>query len=135
MSTRVAITGIGLVTPLGNDRKAPGRRFLRGSRALALSPASTPAAMTCASPPRSRTSTRSTIWIASWRGAPIASSQFALAAAKEASSDSGLDIASMPDDVGVVVGSGSGGLWTLEEELPCTSSRSGPTASARSSSR
>src|SRR5262249_7993674 len=42
-------------------------------------------------------------------------SQFALAAAKEAIEDSGLDIASMPDDVGVIVGSGSGGLWTLEE--------------------
>src|SRR5262249_43445627 len=42
-------------------------------------------------------------------------SQFALAAAKEAIEDSQLDIAAMPEDIGVVIGSGSGGLWTLEE--------------------
>ncbi|MFI5273009.1 MAG: beta-ketoacyl-ACP synthase II [Ktedonobacterales bacterium] len=42
---------------------------------------------------------------------------FALAAGRQALTDSGLDIASMPDDVGVVIGSGSGGLGILEEQF------------------
>ncbi len=41
--------------------------------------------------------------------------QFALAAAQEAVKDSGLDISTCADDVGVLIGSGIGGLQTCEE--------------------
>ena len=40
---------------------------------------------------------------------------FALAAALEAQADAKLDIAPIADEVGVLIGSGSGGLWTLEQ--------------------
>ncbi len=41
--------------------------------------------------------------------------QLGWAATKQAVDDSGIDIAAMPDDVGVVLGSGAGGLHVLEE--------------------
>ncbi len=41
--------------------------------------------------------------------------QYAYAAACQAVADARLDIAAMPDDVGVVIGSGSGGLQVLED--------------------
>lgn len=41
--------------------------------------------------------------------------QFAMAAAMEAVKDSGLDVPSMSDDVGVIIGSGIGGLQTCED--------------------
>jgi 3-oxoacyl-[acyl-carrier-protein] synthase II len=44
-------------------------------------------------------------------------SQFAYAAAREALDQSGLDVASMPDDVGVIVGSGAGDLKLMEEQF------------------
>lgn len=44
-------------------------------------------------------------------------SQYAYAAAREALDQSGLDVASMPDDVGVVVGSGAGDLKLMEEQF------------------
>jgi 3-oxoacyl-[acyl-carrier-protein] synthase II len=42
---------------------------------------------------------------------------FAIAATKQAVADAGLDVAAMPDDVGVVIGSGSGGLTTLDNQF------------------
>ncbi|HEV8191420.1 MAG TPA: beta-ketoacyl-ACP synthase II [Ktedonobacterales bacterium] len=115
MSTRVAITGIGLVTPLGNDRESTWKSILEGQSGVG------PVTLFDAS--------RHDVRIAAevkdfdplnYIDRKLARrtdrfSQFALAAAKEAIEDSNLDIASMPDDVGVIVGSGSGGLWTLEE--------------------
>lgn len=41
--------------------------------------------------------------------------QFALVAAKEAVKDSGIDFSACKDETGVVIGSGIGGLYTLEE--------------------
>jgi len=115
MSTRVAITGIGLVSPLGNDRESTWKAILEGRSGVG------PVTLFDAG--------RHDVRIAAevkgfdplnYIERKLARrtdrfSQFALAAAKEAIGDSDLDIASMPDDVGVIVGSGSGGLWTLEE--------------------
>ena len=42
---------------------------------------------------------------------------YAYAAAREALDQSGLDVASMPDDVGVIVGSGAGDLETMEAQF------------------
>jgi 3-oxoacyl-[acyl-carrier-protein] synthase II len=115
MSTRVAITGIGLVTPLGNDRESTWQAVCEGRSGAGLV--------------TSFDASRHKVRIAAevkdfdpqnYMDRKLARrtdrfTQLALAAAKEAVGDSGLDIAAMPDDVGVVVGSGSGGLWTLEE--------------------
>ncbi|MGH2485183.1 MAG: beta-ketoacyl-ACP synthase II, partial [Ktedonobacterales bacterium] len=42
---------------------------------------------------------------------------FGIAAAKQAVADAGLNVGAMPDDVGVVIGSGSGGLTTLDNQF------------------
>ena len=52
---RVAITGLGLVTPAGNDVAATGRALLAARSGVAPIAISTPAASRCASPPKSRT--------------------------------------------------------------------------------
>ena len=115
MSTRVAITGIGLVSPLGNDRESTWKSILEGRSGVG------PVTLFDSS----RHDTRIAAEVKDFDPLNYIDrklvrrtdrfSQFALAAAKEAIEDSSLDIASMPDDVGVIVGSGSGGLWTLEE--------------------
>ncbi len=115
MSTRVAITGIGLVSPLGNDRESTWKSILEGRSGVG------PVTLFDSS----RHDTRIAAEVKDFDPLNYLDrklvrrtdrfSQFALAAAKEAIEDSSLDIASMPDDVGVIVGSGSGGLWTLEE--------------------
>ena len=55
---RVAITGIGAVTPVGRDDPAPGPRSRRDAAASGRSPPSTRARIRCGSPASSRTSIR-----------------------------------------------------------------------------
>ncbi len=115
MSTRVAITGIGLVSPLGNDRESTWQAILEGHSGVG------PVTLFDASQHDVRIAAEAKNFDPlNYLDRKLARrtdrfSHFALAAAKEAIEDSGLDIASIPDDVGVIVGSGSGGLWTLEE--------------------
>jgi len=115
MSTRVAITGIGLVSPLGNDRESTWQAILEGRSGVG------PVTLFDASQHDVRIAAEAKNFDPlNYLDRKLARrtdrfSHFALAAAKEAIEDSGLDIASIPDDVGVIVGSGSGGLWTLEE--------------------
>ncbi len=117
MGTRVGITGIGLLTPVGNDTASTWNALCEGRSGIA----------------------RITRFDISEHGVKIAGElkdfdplaymdrkevrrndsfvHFAVAATKQAVADSGLDIASMPDDVGVVIGSGSGGLTTLDQQF------------------
>ena len=117
MGTRVGITGIGLLTPVGNDTASTWKALCEGRSGIA----------------------RITRFDISEHGVKIAGElkdfdplaymdrkevrrndsfvHFAVAATKQAVADSGLDIASMPDDVGVVIGSGSGGLTTLDQQF------------------
>ncbi len=117
MTARVAITGIGMVTPLGNDTATSWAALRAGRSGIA---------------PITRFDT-------SQHDVKIAGEvkdfdplaymdrkdarrterfiHFALAAARQAVDDAALDVASMPDDVGVVMGSGSGGLQILEDQF------------------
>jgi 3-oxoacyl-[acyl-carrier-protein] synthase II len=117
MTTRVGITGIGLITPLGNDTASTWEAARAGRSGV----------------------TEITRFDSSRHGVHIAGEvkgfdpldymdrkearrterfiQFALAAASKAMEDSGLDVSAMPDDVGVVIGSGRGGLQTFEDQF------------------
>jgi 3-oxoacyl-[acyl-carrier-protein] synthase II len=115
MGTRVGITGVGLITPLGNDTASTWKAICEGCSG--------------AGPIRTFDPSRHDVRIA----AEVRSFdpltyldrkevrrtekfvQYAYAAARQAAADAGIDIDSMPDDVGVVIGSGSGGLHVLEE--------------------
>ncbi len=115
MATRVGITGIGLVTPLGNDTASTWEGLVAGRSGV--------------SPITRFDASRHDVRIAGQvkEFDPLTFMDrkevrrtervihLALAAALQAAEDSGLDIASMADDVGVVVGSGAGGLTTMEE--------------------
>ena len=134
MTTRVGITGIGLITPLGNDTASTWEAARAGRSGV----------------------TEITRFDSSRHGVHIAGEvkgfdpldymdrkearrterfiQFALAAASQAVEDSGLDIAAMPDDVGVMIGSGAAACRPSRTSS-MYSSTADPTASARSSSR
>jgi 3-oxoacyl-[acyl-carrier-protein] synthase II len=117
MTTRVGITGIGLITPLGNDTASTWEAARAGRSGVG----------------------EITRFDSSRHGVHIAGEvkgfdpldymdrkearrterfiHLALAAASQAMDDSGLDVAAMPDDVGVVIGSGRGGLQTFEDQF------------------
>jgi 3-oxoacyl-[acyl-carrier-protein] synthase II len=117
MTIRVGITGIGLITPLGNGTAATWEALCAGRSGIA---------------PITRFDT-------SRHGVKFAGEvkafdpqqymdrkevrrsdrfmQFAVAGARQAVADAGLDIAAIRDDVGVVIGSGRGGMQILEDQM------------------
>ncbi|HEX6797494.1 MAG TPA: beta-ketoacyl-ACP synthase II [Ktedonobacterales bacterium] len=114
---RVAITGIGMITPVGNDTASSWAALRTGRTGIGLI---------------SRFDTsRHDVKIAGEVKDfdPLAYMDrkearrterfihFALVAARQAVDDAELDVASMPDEVGVVMGSGSGGLGILEDQF------------------
>ncbi len=115
MGKRVAITGVGMITPLGNDVASTWKALCQGCSG--------------AGPIRTFDASRHEVRIAAEVTGFDPSVyldrkevrrtekfvQYAYAAATEAVADAGIDIEAMPDDVGVVIGSGSGGLHVLEQ--------------------
>ena len=117
MAIRVGITGVGMVTPLGNDVATTWRNLLAGQSGAG----------------------QITRFDASAHEVRIAAevkdfdplvymdrrearrndsfTQYAVAAARQAVDDAGLDIAPIRDDVGVLIGSGSGALAVLQEQF------------------
>ena len=117
MTVRVAITGMGLVTPLGNDVATTWKALLAGVSGVG--------------PITKFDASDHSVRIASEvKGFdPLAFldrktarrteafTQYAYAAARQALDQSGLDLASMPDEVGVLVGSGAGGLQLMQDQF------------------
>jgi 3-oxoacyl-[acyl-carrier-protein] synthase II len=115
MERRVAVTGVGAVTPLGNDAKTTWRALLEGrsgiDRIRAFDPSPFPVqiagevkdfdAATVVSPKKARGVDRAVL--------------FSIAAAKEAVADAALD-GYEPERMGVIVGSCIGGFNQLMEQ-------------------
>jgi 3-oxoacyl-[acyl-carrier-protein] synthase II len=117
MTVRVGITGMGLVTPLGNDVATTWKALLAGvsgvgpiTRFDASAHGVRIAAEVKGFDPLKyldrKTARRSEAF-----------TQYAYAAAREALDQSGLDIAAMPDEVGIILGSGSGGLQLMQDQF------------------
>jgi 3-oxoacyl-[acyl-carrier-protein] synthase II len=117
MTVRVGITGIGLVTPVGNDTASTWKALCAGQSGVG------PITQFDAS----QHDVRFAAEVKDFDPQAYMDRKevrradrfihFAVAAARQAVDDAGLDIASMPDDVGVVIGSGSGGLIALENQF------------------
>ena len=115
---RVVVTGLGCVTPVGNDVSATWEALLAGKSGAALitqfdaSPLEVRFACELKGFDATRYMDRKEIKRSDWY------TQYAVAAAKQAMTDSGLlqysDLD--PDRIGVIIGSGIGGLKSFEEQ-------------------
>lgn len=115
MTRRVVITGIGLVTPLGNDTASTWAAICAGKSgvgAITRFDASRHDSQIAA---EVRDFDPLSVMDRKLARRTDRFTHFAIAAALQAQADAGLDIAPMADEVGVLIGSGSGGLWTLEQ--------------------
>ncbi|KAA2239270.1 beta-ketoacyl-ACP synthase II [Chitinophaga agrisoli] len=115
---RAVITGLGALTPLGNNVATFWEQLITGKSGLAR--------ITRFDPSRFRTQFAGEI--KGFNAQEVLEkgdirktdpfTQYALAAAAEAMRDSGLDISTMdPFDAGVIWGSGQGGMQTFEEQV------------------
>ena len=117
MAIRVGITGIGMLTPVGNDTAATWRAICEGRSGIGpitrfdasqhdVRIAGEVKGFDSLEYMDRKEARRTDLFV-----------HFAVAAASQAIKDAGLDISKMPDDVGVVIGSGSGGLATLDNQF------------------
>ncbi|MBT3862137.1 MAG: beta-ketoacyl-ACP synthase II [Chloroflexi bacterium] len=117
MTDRVVVTGIGLVTPVGSDRKTTWDSLLEGKSGIDY------ISLFDAEGFESRIAAE----VNDFDAAPILGrkdarrldrfAQFACVAALEALEDAGMDMATEdPDRVGVLIGSGVGGIITISEQ-------------------
>ncbi|MDE0593106.1 MAG: beta-ketoacyl-ACP synthase II [Dehalococcoidia bacterium] len=117
MADRVVVTGIGLVTPVGSDRKTTWDSLLQGKSGIDY------ISLFDAEGFESRIAAE----VNDFDAAPILGrkearrldrfAQFACVAALEALEDAGLDMTTEdPDRVGVLIGSGVGGIITITEQ-------------------
>jgi 3-oxoacyl-[acyl-carrier-protein] synthase II len=115
---KVVVTGIGAVTPLGNDPIAFWKNLIAGNSGAGP--------ITHFDPKHFKT--RFACELKNFDPAPLLDrneikrtdlfTQYALIAADQALKDSGLDIASMdPFDIGVIWGSGQGGMETFQQQV------------------
>jgi 3-oxoacyl-[acyl-carrier-protein] synthase II len=117
MTTRVAVTGIGMVTPLGNDTASSWEALKKGVSGVgpithfdASAHESRIAAEVKGFDPQmymDRKEVRRNDRFA----------QFALASTVQALKDSQLDVAPIAEDTGIIIGSGIGGLTTMHEQF------------------
>src|SRR5256886_4994762 len=113
---RVAVTGMGFITPIGNDLETVWSNMIEGVSGVALIPRSTPAL--CDTKIAAEvTGLNAEKYVDRKTARHIGRyCQFALAASKQALAHANLDPSQMdPDDVGVIVSSGIGGMEEIEK--------------------
>ena len=117
MTTRVVVTGIGLVTSVGNDTATTWQALREGKSGIRRIERFDPAdqEVTFAGEVRNLDVSRYMDRKELRRNDRIVS--YAVAAAMEALEQSGLDVRANSDDVGVIVGSGVGGLESHHEQF------------------
>ncbi len=117
MATRVVVTGIGLVTCLGNDTASTWTNILAGKSGIRpiASFDTTAHKVTIAGEVRGLDVTRYMDRKEQRRNDIVVT--FAVKAAMEALDQSGLDVRAHQDDVGVIIGSGVGGLQSMHEQF------------------
>ncbi len=117
MATRVVVTGIGLVTCLGNDTASTWANILAGKSGIKpiASFDTTAHKVTIAGEVRGLDVTRYMDRKEQRRNDIVVT--FAVKAAMEALDQSGLDVRAHQDDVGVIIGSGVGGLQSMHEQF------------------
>src|ERR671935_3082758 len=114
---RVVITGVGMVSPLGNDPETTWQNLVAGESGAG------PITHFDASEYAVRFACEAkdfdpTVWIERKQARRMDKfSQLALSAARMAEADSGIDIASEPERVGAAVATGIGGLSAFEDCL------------------
>jgi 3-oxoacyl-[acyl-carrier-protein] synthase II len=114
---RVVVTGLGVISPLGNDVDTFWRRLVAGETGIAeITRFDTSAQKVHIAGEVKDFDPEKYIDKRTVRRLDLFS-RYAVAAAKTAAEDSGVDIAAEPERVGGVVGSGVGGLQTLQSEV------------------
>ncbi len=117
MATRVAVTGIGMVTPLGNDTASSWEALKNGVSGVG------PITHFDASNHETRIAAEvkgfDPLKYIDRREARRTDrfQQFAIAATRQALDDAKLDLASIAEDIGIIIGSGIGGLVTMHEQF------------------
>ena len=117
---RVVITGMGVVTPVGNDLETFWSNLKTASVVSARSTRLIPLGTIAKSGDKSAISILSrSSKVQKTCDAPTGVTHFAMAAAKMAVADSGIDVVNLNerDRFGVIVGTGIGGLKTLQDQL------------------
>ncbi len=117
MTTRVAVTGIGMVTPLGNDTATSWEALKKGASGAG------PITHFDASAHESRIAAE----VKGFDPLPYMDrkevrrndrfAQFAMAATMQALKDANIDTGPIAEDTGIIIGSGIGGLTTMHEQF------------------
>ena len=112
---RVVITGVGMVSPLGNDPETSWQNLVAGESGAGpithFDATDYSVRFAC-----ELKDFEPTTWMERKRARRMDKfSQMALSAARMAEADSGIDIASEPDRVGAAVATGIGGLYAFED--------------------
>ena len=112
---RVVVTGMGCVTPVGNDRMTTWEALCRGRSGIAPITAFDPSDL----PSRIAGEVKGFDPVAALGAKEVRRTsrpiQLAMVAAREAVGDSGLDITPMAEDVAVIIASGVGGIDLVEK--------------------
>jgi 3-oxoacyl-[acyl-carrier-protein] synthase II len=112
---RVVITGLGAVTPLGNDVETTWKNLLAGEsgadRIAQFDPTEFPVTFAC-----ELKDFDPSVWIERKQARRMDRfAQMILAAARQAEADSGIDIAAEPERVGAAIATGIGGLKAFQD--------------------
>jgi 3-oxoacyl-[acyl-carrier-protein] synthase II len=112
---RVVITGLGAVTPLGNDVETTWANLLAGEsgadRIVQFDPSEFPVTFAC-----ELKDFDPSVWIERKQARRMDRfAQMILAAARQAEADSGIDISAEPERVGAAIATGIGGLKAFQD--------------------